>query len=581
MKKKILFIAIGFLFCLNGIGQTSLNITFANDSFGGHCPSLSLPYNAGFNLIMDISGYSPSDSLLFTAFFGDGTSQTNSYTVANASGFISDCFWHSYLSYGTFDVTYIVSDIYGNADTLFHPAEVIITNNCSNLITYVFVDNNSNCIYDTGDSLINNVPFTLYNGVSQYRYYCTSNINIADSVNYTAILDTSALQQLGYALTCPVSGIINFTSSGSNTLYFAVNCTSNYDLSITSSGNPFKISNSALISVGVGDVSCFPISGTYTLTLDPLLSFVYALHSPSSSSGQTYTWNYSNLTTVSSAQGSVSNMMYFNLGPSVQVGDTVCYSFSVSPTAGDIDTINNIVNLCYPVLSAWDPNYKDVYPKGEGLAGNIPANTKLTYTIGFQNTGNDTAEDVYILDTLDNNFDLNSLQIIYSSHPMQLYIIDGEILRFEFNNINLPDSGANQMLSHGYVVYKINQNANLSPSTQLKNKAGIYFDSNPVVVTNQTLNTIEQPLSVAENNNSNDFFSIYPNPANNEIFILYPNTKNLIEYLRITDILGQQNYYSDKAVTSINTSFLEQGVYFIEIKQKDQSPTVLKFIISR
>lgn len=74
---------------------------------------------------------------------------------------------------------------------------------------------------------------------------------------------------------------------------------------------------------------------------------------------------------------------------------------------------------------------------------------------------------------------------------------------------------------------------------------------------------------------------IYPNPANEEINIYSNQTLGSIEQIRITDILSRERFFSDKAVTSINTLFLEQGVYFIEIKEKDRLPSVLKFIISR
>ena len=111
--------------------------------------------------------------------------------------------------------------------------------------------------------LINSDTLTLYNGVSIFGQfpppngqYFIGNMTLPDSVNFTAVIDTSVIHHMGYTLTCPVSGIINFTSYGSDTLYFAVNCNSNYDSAIASSGNPFKIGNSVLISVGVNDISC-------------------------------------------------------------------------------------------------------------------------------------------------------------------------------------------------------------------------------------------------------------------------------------------------------------------------------------
>lgn len=81
-------------------------------------------------------------------------------------------------------------------------------------------------------------------------------------------------------------------------------------------------------------------------------------------------------------------------------------------------------------------------------------------------------------------------------------------------------------------------------------------------------------LNTANNN-------IYPVPANEVLFLPQNIAENNIEYVRIIDMLGRQKYYSDKTVTSINTSAFEPGVYFIEIKVKDKMQVVLKFIISR
>lgn len=80
---------------------------------------------------------------------------------------------------------------------------------------------------------------------------------------------------------------------------------------------------------------------------------------------------------------------------------------------------------------------------------------------------------------------------------------------------------------------------------------------------------------------SEDAVHIYPVPANDVLFLPQNIAENSIEHLRIIDMLGRTKYYSDKTVTSINTSFFEQGVYFIEIKMKNKTPKVSKFVISR
>ncbi|MEP7169640.1 MAG: T9SS type A sorting domain-containing protein [Bacteroidota bacterium] len=579
MKKTLLI-----LFCIainaKGFSQTSINITYANDSIMVTCPA-GPPMSEEFTIIADVTGYNLTDSFTVKVFFGDGTYQTNCFSSLYMNGnqmVLYGIALHDYLISGLFDVTYIVTGPNGTSDTLFHPAEVIVSSNCSTLLTNIFVDNNSNCVYDAGDLFINNVQATLMNGVSYYYNYLENGVlDIPLGVNYTAVIDAAAIQQLGYTLTCPVSGFINFTSSGSDNLNFAVSCNSNYDLAITSSGNPFKIGNSVLIEVGVSDISCIPKSGTYTLNLDPQMSFVTALDTPSSGAGLTYNWNYSNLVTIGSGQGSIYNMIYCNLAASVQVGDTLCYSFSVTPVAGDINPLNNTVNLCYPVKAAWDPNYKDVYPKGTGVNGYIAPNTPLTYTIGFQNTGNDTAKNIYILDTLDNDLDINTMRILYASHPMQFYIINGTVLKFDFQNIQLPDSGANQMLSHGFVVYEISPKQNLANGTQLTNKAGIYFDWNPAVLTNATLNTINISLGINEQENISA--KIFPNPVADAINIEFAKAFDGTSTLRDLSgrILITQKLKSAKSFLPVKN--LSSGMFLLEIKNKEGNSVTVKKII--
>jgi len=61
---------------------------------------------------------------------------------------------------------------------------------------------------------------------------------------------------------------------------------------------------------------------------------------------------------------------------------------------------------------------------------------ELTYKIRFQNTGNDTAFTVVLVDTLDTeHLDISTLEVLNSSHNYTLSIEDAQILTFTFNDI--------------------------------------------------------------------------------------------------------------------------------------------------
>jgi len=131
-----------------------------------------------------------------------------------------------------------------------------------------------------------------------------------------------------------------------------------------------------------------------------------------------------------------------------------------------------------------DPNEKHVIPEFY-----INDQETLQYHVDFQNTGNDTAFLVVVVDTLDDNLDLLTLIPGVTSHSSELEI-NGRELTFTFENILLPDSTEDEPGSHGFIEYEIKPLPDLSPGTIVENKSYIYFDYNEPVVTNSVYNEI-------------------------------------------------------------------------------------------
>ena len=187
------------------------------------------------------------------------------------------------------------------------------------------------------------------------------------------------------------------------------------------------------------------------------------------------------------------------------------WSVTASRTvAGCVDSnniipFNNLVNIfslndtepfyaidCQPSLAAYDPNDKQGFPKGYGLDHYIQRGTSLEYRIRFQNTGTYYAQDVVILDTLSQYVNVQTVRPNVASHAYTWTLIDGHILEFTFNNINLPDSGRDLAGSQGFVDYRIELQPNLPLQTRIENQAAIYFDFNPPIFTNTTWHTINE-----------------------------------------------------------------------------------------
>lgn len=138
------------------------------------------------------------------------------------------------------------------------------------------------------------------------------------------------------------------------------------------------------------------------------------------------------------------------------------------------------------VTGSYDPNDKQVWTQDEVDADGFieQSDTLLRYLIRCQNTGTDTAFNIYIRDTLDPNLDINTLQVIDASHSYQVSVSGPGYVQFTFPNILLVDSTTNEPESHGYIEYTIQPLPNLPIGTQIDNTAHIYFDFNAPVVTN-------------------------------------------------------------------------------------------------
>ncbi|MBL0054325.1 MAG: T9SS type A sorting domain-containing protein [Bacteroidetes bacterium] len=168
-----------------------------------------------------------------------------------------------------------------------------------------------------------------------------------------------------------------------------------------------------------------------------------------------------------------------------QLGQQVCFEVNVTPTIGDNNPANNTLTHCFTVVNSYDPNLKSVYP----VNTIADKDGKLTYTIQFQNTGNAPAQHIYVMDTLDAALDASTFELLAYSHQPQVQLI-GNNLRFNFPNINLPDSVNDEPNSHGYVQFSIKLHDSLPLGTTVNNTSFIYFDFNPPVQTNTVTDTL-------------------------------------------------------------------------------------------
>ncbi len=444
-----------------------------------------------------------------------------------------------------------------------------------NISGKVYADSNANCLYDAGENMFSNLTVQLYQNGTLQRQECGNGYYSFDTDlgTYTYSIDTT---NLPLSVTCPDSGyytsVITALDSFDAQMNFGLRCkTGVFDLVAQSIDGRFRPGNTRQVNVSVGDASNFygahcaaGTNGKVQLIINGAAHYVSAANgalTPTSVINDTISWSIADF-------GAVNFFTDFNISVATDtaavLGSQICFTLIVNPIAGDNNPTNNILTHCFTVVGSFDPNEKEVYP-----SGNIDTATHwLTYTIHFQNTGTAEAQHIYVIDTLDSNIDAGSFQLLAYSHQPMVQL-KGNNLRFNFPNINLPDSNTNEAASHGYVQYKVKLKDNLPVGTDINNTAFIYFDFNAPVVTNTTSNTIALATGVANLGMRNADFGLNPNPATESVRISIDESM-IGSIVTITDITGREVLHS--AVQIRNPQFdirnLSPGVYFVTLENK-------------
>jgi len=486
----------------------------------------------------------------------------------------------------------IVNDIFG-----------YVSNPClyGNVSGKVYIDYNSNCIFDGTDAPLQSINVS---GVANLASPSTTTMENANGYtdgngNYNMVVQQSYMTD--YTVQIPSSYQFIFPSTAcSPVIYtnttlpqvnvdFSLQCTSNVDvMCYANSMGVVRPHKPFYMYPYVSNTGCNAASGLLKLVLDNRVTYNPSLSSNPANTinGDTLIWNYTNLTNLSG--GGYWNSFYagIHLTPltSVNIGDTLHFRVMTNIPAGDVDATNNDYTIKLPVVNSYDPNVKEVSPKGLGINGNIPILTdKLTYAIHFQNTGNNVAYNISIVDILDSNIISNSLQILGTSHTVNpQWNAPGEV-RFNFYGINLPDSTSNEVASHGVIRFSVKLKSALPVGTQIKNTAAIIFDYNTPVMTNTTINTLYNAVGVEELPNQLSSVNVYPNPfSDNTTFVIKSDKINEPYSFEMFDALGKNVKSMQQILTkefNITRNGLQNGIYFYKIYSAENTVGVGKLII--
>jgi len=466
-------------------------------------------------------------------------------------GIISSGQFNSFLELNPGGPTQIINSYYPTYNFSYYLLK-LSQNSCSDLVLSLDTFSNANCL-DTGI-----ITASIGGGTSPYNFLWNTtppNSSSTISPSHSGLYTASITDGIGCNRTASI-------------IYVSPSATDSFDLSSNLTTTQFRPGFNTNIWLDAFNDGCIDTSSQLILVLDPLLNFLSASPSPDITIGDTLKWNIPNLSYNSLH---FTPLLVINTDVTAVIGDSIKLELKIMPDNGDANVLNNYKDYAFPVVNGYDPNDKKVYPEGLCEAKFIEKDEDLDYTIRFQNTGNSSAYSIFIIDTFDIDLDLSTFKVLTTSHPYQIDILDPQVLKFRFDNIMLPDSGSNEPLSHGYIVYNVFPKQSLLDLTPITNKAYIYFDYNPPIITNTTNNTfVEDFTDCTIGINESivpQLIKGYPNPTNSIINIeSKSDLKNVT--ITVTDIHGKIIVLKDNLNGNnfqIDLSELNSGMYLVNV----------------
>ncbi|MBK7887442.1 MAG: T9SS type A sorting domain-containing protein [Bacteroidetes bacterium] len=439
-----------------------------------------------------------------------------------------------------------------------------LTDNFNLIKGKLFADLNSNGIQDSGElGLLTRKIIEQNTGRFSFSDQSGNfSLVVIDSGNFTI-----SPQSINWYNPFPVSQSATFTTIHQTDSFndFAFQPQGTFEdvcITITPLGN-FRSGFTASYMISYGNYGTTTVTPTVYFYPYNNVTFQSATVTPNQIFPDSVIWNLPALTPFQT--GSIIVTVNVNLG--LPIGTLINSSAHIEPYATDDNPSCNNSNWEVYTTGSFDPN--DILVNEDTLTTTQLSNAPwLEYSIRFQNTGNDTAFTVKILNPIDTNkLNLSTFEFTNASHPVNLNWINYQRnMEFKFENILLPDSNTNEPLSHGFIRYRIQPKTTLTAGDSITNFAAIYFDFNEPVITNTAKTIIILPTGIASASPVQGKLHVFPNPAENSINISGIQLENGKAQLRLTDIYGK--LILEKTVTTttstIETNLLSNGVYLIQ-----------------
>lgn len=440
----------------------------------------------------------------------------------------------------------------------------------------VLIDTNANgCTND--DIKGNNLMVISNNGTNSFATF-TDEEGAFSLATTAGNFNTSITSQLpNYFISAPTSHTSNF--SGLNNTYLANFCitpmgqVNELIIEAYPSLNDLRPGFDTNYHIVYKNMGTTILSGTIDFEYNNnKINFLTASQTVASQTPNKLTFDFANLNPLETRTIDLE----FNVfaPPTTNIDDEVVSIVTINPVLEDETEEDNSFTLNQTVIGSYDPNDITCLEGNQVLIED--ADKFLHYLIRFQNTGNASAINVRVENTLDDKLDWTSMQLESMSHNGRVEIKDGNEIKFILDNIYLPDSITNEPHSHGFIAYKIKPLDNVVVGDIVNNTADIYFDFNPPIVTNIASTQFVETLSIVEMDANQ--FAIYPNPSSN---LLNIKGNTMIDKVSLIDlngrILKEFNFNTQTLHAQLDLTDLTNGIYFLEIKF-DQGNTIKKII---
>jgi hypothetical protein len=298
------------------------------------------------------------------------------------------------------------------------------------------------------------------------------------------------------------------------------------------------------------------------------LTFISSDLNPTSHVGRKLTFEIKNV--LADQIGYI--FLKFHINAKKQLNSGIRFIAYTDAFSNDLDSSDNRDTLDLRTVAAIDPNLKESYP--DGLVKNPVS--KIKYHIQFQNEGNYYATRVVVVDTIDRKLPLTKLQMIGTKHPYTLRVENGNVLIWEFDNIQLMPKSMDEYASRGYISFEAPLARPLNYDESVKNRAHIYFDyEDPLATPYAIVGVGKDPNSVKPMVSSKHSISVFPNPSQEQFNI---QAEGQIGSIKVFDMMGRlilsQRIQNAKQILEVGN--WSKGIYILHFEDKGISMKLVK-----